>query len=89
MEMVSMAKDFIGLQKQAVDNIFDAMTSLQDQAEKTNRFLAKQMRMSDKSQDYVDQWRTIFKDSRDESRKLILESLTNVENYCEALKSNK
>ncbi len=85
MEVTSMAKDLLGLQKQALNNFFDAIILFQDQTEITNRFYAKQLRISDKAQDYVDQWRTIFKDGRDEHRRLIIESITNMEDYCDAL----
>jgi len=36
MEMTSMVKDLIGLQKQAANNLFDAMALFLDQAERTN-----------------------------------------------------
>ena len=88
MEMTSIAKDFIGLQKQAVNNFFDAITLLQDQAEIANRFFTKQIRISDDAQSYVDQYRTILKDVRNESRRLAIESITKMENYCDALGSN-
>ena len=88
MEMTSIAKDFIGLQKQAVNNFFDAITLLQDQAEIANRFFTKQIRISDDAQSYVDQYRTILKDVRNESRRLAIESITKMENYSDALGSN-
>jgi Tfp pilus assembly protein PilE len=89
MEMTSIAKDLIGLQKQATNNLFDAMALFQDQAERTNRYFANQMGLSDKAQENVDQWRTIFKEGRDESRRLINESLTSVEDYFAALRPRK
>ena len=89
MELTSIAKDLLGLQKQAISNYFDAITLFQDQTEIANRFYAKQLHISDKAQDYVDQWRTIFKDGRDEYRRLIIESITNMEDYCDALGSTK
>ena len=89
MEMTSIAKDFVGLQKQAVNNFYGAMTLFQDQAEIVNRFFTKQMRISDEAQSYIDQYRMIFKDVRDESRRIAIESITNMENYCDALGSNR
>lgn len=85
MEVTSMAKDLLGLQKQALNNFFDAIILFQDQTEITNRFYAKQLRISDKAQDYVDQWRTIFKEGRDESRRFSNERLTCLEDYFAAL----
>jgi hypothetical protein len=89
MEMKSMAKDLIGLQKQATNNCFDAITLFQDQAEITNRFFAKQIRLDDNVQDYIDQWRSILKDGRDEYRKLVIESITNMEDYLDGFGNKK
>ena len=89
MEMKSMAKDFIGLQKQAANNYFDAITLFQDQAEVTNRFFAKQFRMNDNVLNYIDQWRTLLKDGRDDCRKLVIESITNMENYLDSFGTKK
>jgi hypothetical protein len=55
MKMTSMAKDLIGLQKQAANNLFDAMALFQDQAERTSRYFANQMGISYKAQEYVNQ----------------------------------
>lgn len=89
MELTSIAKDLLGLQKQAINNCFEAITLFQDLSETANRFYARQLRISDKAQGYVDQWRTIFKDGRDEYRRLVIESITDMENYCEASGSGK
>jgi hypothetical protein len=89
MEMKSMAKDLIGLQKQATNNCFDAITLFQDQAEITNRFFTKQIRLDDNVQDYIDQWRSILKDGRDEYRKLVIESITNMEDYLDGFGNKK
>jgi hypothetical protein len=89
MEMTSIAKDLIGLKKQAANNFFDAMALFQDQAERTNRYFANQMGLSDKAQEYVDQWRRVFKAGCDESRRLIKESFTSTEDYFAALRPNK
>ena len=89
MEMTSKAKDLIGLQKKAANNLFDAMALFQDQAERTNRYFGNQMGLSDEVQDYVDQWRTILKEGRDESRRFINESFTNLEDYFASLGPNK
>jgi len=89
MEMTSMAKDLIGLQKQAANNLFDAMALFQDQAERTNWYFANQMGFSNEAQEYVDQWRTIFKEGRDKSRKFINKNFTSMEDYFAALGPNK
>ena len=89
MEMTSMAKDLIGLQKQAANNLFDAMALFQDQAERTSRYFANQMGISNEAQEYVDQMRTFFKEGRAESRRFINKSFTSMEDYCAALGPNK
>jgi type III secretory pathway component EscR len=89
MEMTSMVKDLIGLQKQAANNLFDAMALFLDQAERTNRYFANQMEISNEAQEYVDQWRTIFKEGRDESRRFINKSFNSMEDYFAALGPNK
>jgi hypothetical protein len=89
MEMTSMAKDLIGLQKQAANNLFDALALFQDQAERTSRYFANQMGISNEAQEYVDQWRTFFKESRAESRRFIDKSFTSMEDYFDALRPNK
>jgi hypothetical protein len=47
------------------------------------------MGLSDKAQEYVDQWRRVFKAGCDESRRLIKESFTSTEDYFAALRPNK
>ena len=89
MEIKSMAKDLIGLQKQAANNYFDAITLFQDQAEITNRFFAKQFRINDQALYYIDQWRALLKDGRDDYRKLVIESITNMEDYLDSIEANK
>ena len=69
MEMTSLAKDLIGFQKQAA--WLDVIALFQDQAERTNRYFANQMGISDRAQENVDQWRMIFNKGRDESRRFI------------------
>jgi len=54
MEMTSKAKDLIGLQKKAANNLFDDMALFQNQAERTNGYFGNQMGLSDEVQDYVD-----------------------------------
>jgi len=81
MDAESIAKDFIGLQKQSFNNAIDTMILFQDQAERVNRLLANQMGIGEKEQKFVEQWRTIFKNERDNYRKLINENFANMEGY--------
>jgi len=81
MDAESIAKDFIGLQKQSFNNAIDTMILFQDQAERVNRLLANQMGIGEKEQKFVEQWRTVFKNERDNYRKLINEYFSNMEGY--------
>ena len=55
MDAESIAKDFIGLQKQSFNNAIDTMILFQDQAERVNRLLANQMGIGEKEQKFVEQ----------------------------------
>jgi len=47
------------------------------------------MEISNEAQEYVDQWRTIFKEGRDESRRFINKSFNSMEDYFAELGPNK
>jgi hypothetical protein len=89
MDAASIAKNLIGLQKQSFNNFVDTMIIIQDQAEKTNRLWAKQMRISEDAQQFADQWRTALIKGRDDSRKLINESFTSMEDYFAGLEQKE
>jgi hypothetical protein len=47
------------------------------------------MEISNEAQEYVDQWRTIFKEGRDKSIRFINKSFNSMEGYFAALGPNK
>ena len=81
MDAASITKDFISLQKQSFNSMFDAMILFQDQADKTSRLWTSQTGTNEKAQEIVDQWRTIMIKGRDDSRKLINDGFTRMEEY--------
>lgn len=81
MDAASIAKDLVGLQKQTLNNIMEAMIICQNQAERSGRLLVNSMGINEKTQEFADQWRSVFIKGRDDTRKLINESFTRMEDY--------
>jgi regulator of replication initiation timing len=81
MDAASIAKNLVGLQKQSFDHIMEATVIFQNQAERTGRLMANQMKVNEKAQALADQWRTVFYNGRDDFRKLIKEGFTCMEDY--------
>ncbi|MGD9138792.1 MAG: hypothetical protein PVH42_18660 [Desulfobacterales bacterium] len=90
MDAATIAKDFVGLQKQSFNSMMEAMIVFQNQSERTGRLLANQMGSNEKAQELADQWRTVLSNCRDDFRNLINESYTRMEDYFAglALKQN-
>jgi nicotinic acid phosphoribosyltransferase len=89
MKTASIAKVVIDLQKQSLDNFFDAWIISQDLAEKTARVWAKQMGINEKIHEFGDRWRTIIDQERDDTRKRLHEGLKSMENYFIGLEHKK
>ena len=81
MDAASIAKNLVGLQKQSFNSMMEATVLFQNQAERTRRLLANQMGSNEKAQAFADQWRTVFKNGRDDFSKLINEGYTCMEDY--------
>jgi hypothetical protein len=81
MDAATITKDLISLQKQSFNSMFDAMILFQDQADKTSRLWTCQTGTNEKAQEILDQWRTIMIKGRDDSRKLINDGFTRMEEY--------
>ena len=81
MDVSTIAKDYICLQKQFLKNRFDTLTLFQDHAEKASRYWVHQIGINKSTQAAVDQYLTELKQGRDDARKLINEGFTNVEVY--------
>lgn len=89
MKTASIAKVVIDLQKQSLDNFFDAWIISQDLAEKTARVWAKQMGINEKAHEFADRWRTVIDQERDDTRKRLHEGLKSMENYFIGLEQKK
>ena len=81
MDAASIAKDLVGFQKQSFNSIMEAIIVFQNQADRTGKLLINSMGINEKTHEFTDQWRTVFIKGRDDSRKLINESLTHMEDY--------
>jgi hypothetical protein len=79
MDVSPITKNYICLQKQSLNNLFDTLTLFQDYAEKTSRYWAYQVGIENNAQSAVDQCWAVLKQGRDDARELINESFTNVE----------
>jgi hypothetical protein len=89
MDAATITKDLISLQKQSFNSMFDAMILFQEQAEKTSLLWSSQTGINEKAQEIVDQWRTIMIKGRDDSRKLINDGYTRMEDYFGELAQKK
>jgi hypothetical protein len=89
MDPALIVKDVIGIQKQSFNNFMDTMILFHDQAEMTGRRWANQMGFGDKAKEITDEWRTVFKKGRDDSRKLINDSLAGMEDYFAGLEQKE
>jgi len=89
MDVSTIAKDSIRLQKQSFNDLFDVLTLFQDHAEKTCKYWAYQMGINNNAQTAVDQYRAVLKQGHDDARKLINESLTKVEVYFNSIGSKQ
>lgn len=65
------------------------MIMLQDQTEKTGRLWANKMKISENSQKFLEQRREVLIKSREDSKKLINESFTNIKDYFAGLEQKK
>lgn len=81
MDPALIVKDVISIQKQSFNNFMDTMILFQDQAEMTSRRWANQIGFGEGAQEIAGQWRSVFNKGRDESRKLINDSLAGMEDY--------
>ena len=64
MDMVSIAKEYVDLQKRAANNLFNAVTLFQDFADKRSQYWADQLSVNEKMKRVADQWRMVLKKGR-------------------------
>ena len=85
MDMASIAKEYVDLQKRAANNIFDAMKLFQDFADHRSRYWASQMGVNGKMKTVVDEWRVIFEKGREDSVKMVNDGFKYMQTYLEGL----
>ena len=81
MDPALIVKDVIGIQKQSFNNLMEALIFFQNHADKTVMLLVNQMGLNENAQAFADQWRMFLIKGRDDSRELINESFTYMEDY--------
>ena len=89
MDMVSIAKEYVDLQKRAANNLFDAVTIFQDFADNRTRYWTDQMGVNGKMKTVVDEWRLVFKKGREDSIRMVNDGFTNMETYLDELSQPK
>jgi hypothetical protein len=89
MDVVSIAKKYLDLQKRASNNFFDAVTLSQDFADDRSRYWADQMGVNGKMKTVVDEWRLVFKKGREDSMRLVNDGFRNMETYLDELNCQK
>jgi hypothetical protein len=81
MDMATIAKGYIDLQKRSTNNLFDAVALFQDFADNRSQYWADQMGFGGQMKTVVDEWRVIFKKGRQDSLNLVNDGFNGVETY--------
>ena len=85
MDMVSIAKEYVDLQKRAANNLFDAVTLAQDFADNRSQYWVDQIGVNGKMKTVVDEWRVVFKKGREDSIKMVNDGFKSMETYLDEL----
>ncbi len=76
MEYAIIAKQIVDFQKINFDKVFNATAMFQDEAEKmTNTFMGKNIWMPEEGKKILDEWIGIYKQGRDNFKKVVDDSL--------------
>jgi hypothetical protein len=89
MDMVSIAKGYVDLQKRATKNYFDAVTLFQDFADNQSRYWIYQINVNEQIKNVVAEWRTNFKKGREDSIKMVNDGFKNIESYLDEFSHQK
>ncbi len=85
MDMVSIAKENVDLQKRATSNFFLAVALVQDFAEKGSQYWIDQMNIDEQMKNVIDEWRMNFKKEREDSINMVNDGFHYMETYIDAL----
>jgi len=82
MDLKKMTKQMIDFQKATFDNTFNAMTLLQEQAERmANMFLGQTQEIPEEGRKAINEWVKTYKKGREDFRKSVDDSFKKVEDY--------
>ncbi len=81
MDVATIAKDYVLLQKRSLNNIFDTMALLHDCAEHSGKYWANRLGVNDWTSDAADQWGMVIKQCRQNTQQFVNDGLTSVEAY--------
>jgi hypothetical protein len=81
MDVATIAKDYVLLQKRSLKNIFDTMALLHDCAEHSGNYWANRLGVSGWVSDAAAQWAMAIKQSRQNSQQFVNDGLTGMEAY--------
>jgi hypothetical protein len=85
MDMVSIAKEYVDLQKRAANNLFDAVTLFQDFADNRSQYWADQMSVNGKMKTVVNEWWVVLKKGGEDSIKMVNDGFKNMETFLDEL----
>jgi hypothetical protein len=89
MDMVSVAKDYVNLQKRATNNFFDAVKLFQNFADNRSQYWIDQMNLNQQMKNVVAEWRANLKKGREDSIKMVNDGYHNMETYLDELSHQK
>jgi hypothetical protein len=89
MDMASIAKEYVDLQKRAANNLFDAIKIFQNFADHRSQYWASQMGVNGTMKKVVGEWRVVFEKGREDSVKMVNDGFNYMESYLEGLSRQK
>ncbi len=89
MDMVSIAKENVDLQKRATSNFFLAVTLVHDFAEKGSQYWIDQMNIDAQIKNVIDEWRVNFKKEREGSINMVNDGFHFMRTYLDELSRQK
>ncbi len=85
MDMVSIVKENVDLQKRATSNFFLAVTLAQEFAEKGGQYWIDQININEQMKNVVDEWRANYKKGREDSINMVNDGFNYMETFLDRL----
>ncbi len=90
MDLEKIVKQTIDFQKATFDNTFNAMTMLQEQAERmSNMFLGQSQGLPEEGKKVIGEWVDAYKKGREDFKKSVDESFKKVEGFFADVEKSK